>query len=105
MIITTTINSELRGRRRKSARPDRLHRLALCEVTGLARYRDRHQAKQAAELATMGRCPYRVTSYACPACGGFHLERITTPTLSKALARHATTHIKITTHHTTPQAA
>lgn len=76
---STRINSELHNRRSRRGHASAPHRLSKCDATCLARYRDRHQAKQAAKQATAGNRWYQVTTYACTACHGFHLERVTTP--------------------------
>ena len=52
------------------------HRLPLCTSTGLARYRDRHQARQAAEARTKGPIGLKVSTFACPDCRGYHLEEL-----------------------------
>ncbi len=69
---TTLISSELPTRRRDR----RQHRLPVCAATGLARYRDRQQARHAAQARTTGPTTLSVTSYACPQCHGFHLEEM-----------------------------
>lgn len=53
----------------------RTHKLPLCRPTGLARYRDRHQAKQAATSMRAGNTKHRYTTWACPECRGYHLEK------------------------------
>jgi hypothetical protein len=52
------------------------HRLPVCRATGLDRYRDRHQARHgAAALCTSDRA-FKLTTFACPKCRGFHLEKL-----------------------------
>lgn len=51
------------------------HRLPLCEVSGLARYRDRHQARAGAQALGAGAHTFEVTTFACPDCRGFHVEK------------------------------
>jgi hypothetical protein len=46
----------------------------LCETTGLARYRDRQQARHGAQVVTAGARNFTVSTFACPGCLGFHLE-------------------------------
>lgn len=68
------IDSDLLSRPRRSV-DARRHKLPRCEQTGLARYRDRHQARQAV-AARRGVEPHiSLVTYACPACRGHHLER------------------------------
>lgn len=78
MSRSTRINSALTSRRnagrRHTGRPTRRHRLPLCQATGLARYRDRHQARDGAEASVAGECRLKVSTFACPDCRGFHLE-------------------------------
>ena len=67
------IESELtRGVRAGGAR--RPHRLPVCPVSGLARYRDRHQARDGARCATAGVPGLVVSTFACEDCHGFHLD-------------------------------
>lgn len=79
MSRSTRINSVLTSRRdacrRQNARPTRRHSLPLCQATGLARYRDRHQALDGAGASVAGECRLKVSTFACPDCRGFHLER------------------------------
>lgn len=51
------------------------HRLPICEATGLARYRDRHQARHGAQAMLAGPQEYEVSVWACPDCRGWHLEK------------------------------
>jgi len=52
------------------------HKLPTCPSTGLARYRDRHQARQGANATRSGAHDFEVHAFACPACNnGFHLEK------------------------------
>lgn len=69
---TALIRSELPTRRGDYRR----HRLPVCNATGLARYRDRHQARHAAQARTAGTTTLKVATYACPDCRGFHLEEM-----------------------------
>lgn len=52
------------------------HRLPLCEATALARYRDRHQARDGAAGRAMTLSGEKVSTFACPECNGYHLETI-----------------------------
>ncbi|MFF2299782.1 NYN domain-containing protein [Arthrobacter sp. NPDC058127] len=70
------IDSELTPRSRGGGGQVRKHKLPICEATGLARYRDRHQARQGAEAVCAGWHDFEVATFACPACHGFHLEQI-----------------------------
>lgn len=72
------INSELTTRRaskKHDPRPARRHKVPQCPATGLPRYRDRHQARDGARTLGRGRQPFEVHTFACPSCGGFHLEK------------------------------
>lgn len=71
----TRINSELGRRSAHMGAPLRRHKLALCKTTGLARYRDRHQARDGAR-ARMIHSRNEVHTFACPDCRGFHLETV-----------------------------
>lgn len=51
------------------------HRLPVCHATGLARYRDRHQALAGARALDHGNRTFKHTTFACPECRGVHLER------------------------------
>jgi hypothetical protein len=54
----------------------RKHTLSKCGTTGLARYRDRHQARDGAKALAAGSNAYAVTTFACPDCrGGWHVEK------------------------------
>jgi CTP:molybdopterin cytidylyltransferase MocA len=70
------IDSELTTRVPRGDGKVRLHKLPICEATGLARYRDRHQARHGAEAMCAGRHDFEVGTFACPSCHGFHLEQI-----------------------------
>ena len=74
--VKVSFNTSRRSRRGGSVSS---HKLPKCENTGLARYRDRHQARDAAEA--FGRHnPYKKqATFACPDCHGFHLEALTRP--------------------------
>lgn len=51
------------------------HRLSKCEATGLARFRDRHQARDGAKALAAGSNAYDVSAFACPDCRGWHVEK------------------------------
>ena len=72
----TWINSELTSRARSRRGNIHRHKLPTCERTGLARYRDRHQARQGAIVTTAGLRGVEVDTFACPDCRGFHLEKL-----------------------------
>lgn len=58
-----------RGKRRG------MHTLPKCPATGLARFRDRHQARDWAKAATAGAQGREASAFACPECrGGWHVE-------------------------------
>ncbi|AMM31535.1 hypothetical protein SA2016_0847 [Sinomonas atrocyanea] len=66
------VGSGLCNRRHRRNGKTRQHKVSVCEATGLPRLRDRHQALQAAKT-TRSR-GLEVCIFACPACGGVHLE-------------------------------
>lgn len=66
------------GHGHKASRQAR-HRLPACSYTGLPRYRDRHQARQAARARSAGEQPFKVAVFGCPDCRGFHLELMPQP--------------------------
>lgn len=68
------LDSDLASRSRRSGESSR-HKLPRCEQTGLARYRDRHQARQAVDARRATQPHHSLVTYACPDCRGFHLER------------------------------
>lgn len=66
-----------RGPRRGSTRSSaRKHTLSKCQSTGLARYRDRHQARDGAKALGAGAPDYEVDTFACPDCRAWHIEKI-----------------------------
>lgn len=80
MTTTARIDSELTtrhttNRARRTTRPARRHKLPVCEATGLARYRDRHQARDGAKALNAGTHAFEVHPFACPDCRGLHLEK------------------------------
>lgn len=78
MNANTRINSELTTRRTSKGRNPRTgtrHKLSKCPATGLPRYRDRHQARDGARGLARGPHQFEVHTFACPSCGGFHLEK------------------------------
>lgn len=76
MNTNTRINSELTTRSHRRDGESRRHKLALCQTTGLARYRDRHQARQGAKAMLAGSHQFEGSTFACPDCRGYHLEKI-----------------------------
>lgn len=60
---------------RAVAKP-RKHELPKCATTGLARYRDRHQARDGAKALAAGAPEYGVDVFACPDCRGVHVEKV-----------------------------
>ncbi|SCL25879.1 NYN domain-containing protein [Micromonospora rhizosphaerae] len=75
MKTNTRINSELTTRSHRHGGESRRHKLALCQATGLARYRDRHQARQGAKAMLAGSHQFEGSTFACPDCRGYHLEK------------------------------
>lgn|GEM_PF-831706 len=68
-------NSEFTARSHHRGRESRRHNLALCQTTRLARYRDRDQARQGAAAMRAGSHEFEVSTFACPDCRGYHLEK------------------------------
>lgn len=58
------------------------HKLPMCRATGLDRYRDRHQARHGAAALSRADRWSKLAPFACPDCGGFHLEKLRRRTLS-----------------------
>ena len=73
MSIRPTANAVVPRRRQQRIQQ---HRLQMCAATGLARYRDRHQARAGAEALMAGSTRDQVTAWKCPDCDGWHLERL-----------------------------
>lgn len=75
MRTNARIDSELTTRTR--SRDDKIcrHKLPVCTATGLARYRDRHQARDGAKALAAGSNAYDVSAFACPDCCGWHVEK------------------------------
>lgn len=73
--MKTKINFQLETRRGKAASKARKHTLSKCEVTHLARYRDRHQARDGARALAAGSREYKVTMFGCSDCRGWHVEK------------------------------
>lgn len=70
---TTRVSFDLttRGQRRKARRG---HSLPVCKSTGKPQFRDRHQARQAAEATVRGTCGLEARTWACPDCQRFHVD-------------------------------
>lgn len=68
------VNSELSVRKSRVSGAARRHKLPVCEDTGLARYRDRAQARHGAKAHLAGGQMHKVSTFACPGCRGYHLE-------------------------------
>lgn len=66
--------SEFAPRLRRGGNQRSQHRLPVCETTGLARYRDRNQARDGAAGRAMTLSNGKVSTFACPECKGYHLE-------------------------------
>lgn len=78
MSNTTRIDSEITTRKGRRNGTVGRHKLPLCMATGLARYRDRHQARHGAEAMLAGVHQFEASKFACPDCRGYHLEKIYT---------------------------
>lgn len=74
MKSTTRIKPDLITRNARIAGTGR-HKLPLCSATGLARYRDRHQARDGASMYSSSHS-FKMSTFACPNCSGYHLERL-----------------------------
>ncbi|KRA37966.1 MULTISPECIES: NYN domain-containing protein [unclassified Nocardioides] len=56
------------------------HKVPTCTASGLDRYRDRHQARDAAEALSRAAILHtKYATFSCPNCRGFHLETLTRP--------------------------
>lgn len=73
--LNTSITFHTGTRQRTAKSKPRRHVLPKCETTGLARYRDRHQARDGARALIAGHREYVVSSFACPDCRGWHVEK------------------------------
>lgn len=73
--MKTKINFQPAARRGKAMSKARKHALSKCEATGLARYRDRHQARDGVKALAAGSNAYDVSAFACPDCRGWHVEK------------------------------
>lgn len=69
------INFQPTMHRGVARRPVRQHSLSKCPTTGLARFRDRHQARDGARALSAGSHEFEVSTFACPDCGGWHVEK------------------------------
>lgn len=74
MATKNRIDSDLPARTCRNDGKVRRHKLPVCDETGLARYRDRHQARDGAKALSAGERNYETSTFACPACRGFHVE-------------------------------
>lgn len=73
---TVRINLHRSALRSSHAVPKpRKHALPKCETTGLARYRDRHQARDGAKALAAAAPEDNVDVFACPDCRGVHVEK------------------------------
>lgn len=63
------------GTRSNTKSKTRTHTLTKCAGTGLARYRDRHQARDGARALSAGSPECDVSIFACPDCAGWHVEK------------------------------
>lgn len=75
--MKTTVKIEFRPRTARGANhPEpRTHSLPLCGATGLARYRDRHQARDGVKPLSAGSHAYSTHTFACRECRGWHIEQ------------------------------
>ena len=72
---TTTVEFRAATRGVRSTPTTRRHSLPVCEATGLARFRDRHQARAGANALSSAAATLRVDTFACPDCRGWHVEK------------------------------
>ncbi|CAN5334119.1 hypothetical protein BH11ACT4_BH11ACT4_13110 [soil metagenome] len=72
---TPRIASTLTNRQSHPGAARATHTLPICPATGEARHRDRHQARQGAEALRRSLTGVEVSTWACPDCRGFHLEK------------------------------
>lgn len=85
--MRTKINFQPTARRGSVASKARKHALSKCETTGLARYRDRHQARDGARALSSVSGSCTVSTFACPCCRGWHVEKdpvAATPAVGRA---------------------
>lgn len=75
MAAKTLVDSDLAPRTRRANGKPRRHKLPVCDATGLPRYRDRHQARDGARTLSAGERNYETSTFACPDCRGFHIEK------------------------------
>ena len=73
--MNTRVNFQPKPRRGNRASKPRKHTLSKCKGTGLARFRDRHQARDGVKALSAGTKDYEVSSFACPECRGWHVEK------------------------------
>lgn len=78
---TVSINFNTRTASRGTKKVRR-HTLTKCTTTGLARYRDRHQARDGARALSAGSERRDVSTFACPDCHGWHVEKNEIPELT-----------------------
>lgn len=69
-------DSEFAPRLRRGDSQGSQHRLSMCEATGLARYRDRNQARDGAAGRARALASGKVSTFSCPECRGYHLETV-----------------------------
>lgn len=74
--MSTKVTFHRGPRRGDSKSTARKHTLSKCQSTGLARYRDRHQARDGARALGAGSGGYKVDSFACPDCRAWHIEKV-----------------------------
>lgn len=72
---TININFHAGARSNRSRSKARKHRLPKCKSTGLARYRDRHQARDGATALACSSREHEISTFACPDCRGWHVEK------------------------------
>jgi hypothetical protein len=85
--MSRTISVDFRPvRSGRAARTSRRHTLSRCEATGLARFRDRHQARDGAKALSSSYPGAEVDVFACPDCRGFHVEKSVAQTVATAPA-------------------
>ena len=73
--MSTRINFNPTPRRGSGFQRARRHALPTCAATGLVRFRDRHQARDGAKALAAGAQRFVVSTFSCPDCRGWHVEK------------------------------
>ena len=72
---TISVNFRPAARSDRAAHTSRRHILSRCGATGLARFRDRHQARDGARALSSSSPADEIDVFACPECRGWHVEQ------------------------------